>query len=66
MECPLENAVEARFVAVEEAELGLGGEGGKGLGDLGSLAGFGVLGGDGIVHEFRFNGPGAALTPERR
>ncbi len=62
----MEDAVEARFVAVEEAELGLGRQGGKGLGDLRSLAEFGVLGGDGIVHEFRFNGPGAALTPEGR
>ncbi len=65
MEGALEDVVEAGFVAVQEAELGLGGERSEAGSDAGELAaGLGELCGDGIIHESCFDGPSAALTPE--
>jgi hypothetical protein len=65
MEGALEDPVEARFVAVQQPELGLGGQRGEAGSDAGELAArFRRLGGDGVVHELCFDGPSAALTPQ--
>lgn len=68
MEGALEDAVEAGLVAVGELDTGLAAGAGKGGGDAGDL-GAGRIGiglrGHGGIDEAGFDGPGAALAPER-
>jgi len=62
VERPLVHEMEAAFVAVEEAELGLSGELGEGGVHAGELAAGGLLL-HGVFEHFGFEGPGAAESP---
>ena len=62
VEGALEHAVEAGFLALQEVQLRLGGEGGEAGGEaVESIAG--GLGGDGPVEAAGLDGPGAAHAP---
>jgi hypothetical protein len=62
LEGALEDAGLAGFVAMEQGQLGSGGEGGEGVGD--AFDGVAHAGGDGsILQEAGLDGPGAALPP---
>jgi len=63
MEGALVHHVNARFVAVEESEVGRGGEFAEGGGDAGRSAGGGV-GVEGLGHTGVLDAPGTADTPE--
>ena len=64
METALVDAVEAGFVAVEEGEVGGGGEAGEGGGEAAELVvGFVVLAGEAIFEQPAFDGPEAAHAP---
>ena len=58
------HAVEAGFVAVQERELGVRGELGKGVGDDGNLV-LVAFRGDGPIEQVGLDGPEPAETPER-
>ena len=62
MERPLVHEMEAAFVAVEQAELGLGGEFSEGGFHAGELAAGGLLL-HGVFEHFGFEGPSAAEAP---
>jgi len=66
VEGALEHAVEAGFIAMQEAQRGLAGELGEGGGEAGELVAVrgGRLAGDRGIHDSGFQCPGAALAPE--
>ena len=59
----LADVVEAGLIAMQEAELGCGGEVGESAGNAGDLV-VGLVGGHGVFVETGFDGPGAAQAPE--
>jgi hypothetical protein len=65
VERPLIHPMESAFIAVEQAELGLGGELGEGGVHAGELAAGGLFL-HRVFEHFGFEGPGAAETPVGR
>jgi hypothetical protein len=63
VEAALIHAVEARFVAVEESELGGSGQGFEGGGEAADRVEGGFLLGHAVFDEALLDGPGAALAP---
>jgi hypothetical protein len=63
LEGALADVVEAGLIAMEEAELGGGGQVGESAGKAGEFVA-GLVGGHGVFVEAGFDGPGAAQAPE--
>ena len=63
LEGALADVVEAGLIAMQEGEVGCGGQVGESAGDAADLVA-GLAGVDGVVEEVGFDGPGAAHAPE--
>ena len=63
LESALADVVETGLIAMQEGELGRGGQVGESAGNAADLVA-GLAGVDGLVVEAGFNGPGAAHAPE--
>ena len=63
MEAALVDAVEAGLVAVDESEIGRGGESAEGGGEAAEVVGFFVLAGETVIEKAALDGPEAANAP---